>query len=345
MDTVVAPDPDAVRWLNPDLVSGEERKVVTGIPGKTGVVYTLDRATGEFLWATPTMAQNVVFDIDGVTGVVSENEDFVFTALGQMPLICPGAIGGRNWEAGAYSPLTNAMYFPMRNVCMPVMATDSPDASLAILGLAVDYTLAPGKDMAGTVYAVSAETGRILWVHEQRASTTSLVATGGGLLFGGDLNGRFKAFDQGTGEVLWEINLGVARDRVSDFLRDRRAAIHRGQYRPLGHLEHAPAPDARVAAERREQPVRVRVAGVITNSTPCRPRSRAERGSSSRYGSLSALRLGGGSAEQRGADALGRVDGDEAARGEQVVLAALVDYAQVPRRGGIVVGDRSVDLV
>ncbi len=33
-------------------------------------------------------------------------------------------------------------------------------------------------------------------------------ATGGGLLFGGDLNGRFKAFDQGTGEVLWEINLG-----------------------------------------------------------------------------------------------------------------------------------------
>ena len=36
----------------------------------------------------------------------------------------------------------------------------------------------------------------------------SLVATGGGLLFGGDVNGRFRAFDQGTGDVLWEINLG-----------------------------------------------------------------------------------------------------------------------------------------
>ena len=38
----------------------------------------------------------------------------------------------------------------------------------------------------------------------------SLVATGGGLLFGGDVNGRFRAFDQETGEVLWEINLGSA---------------------------------------------------------------------------------------------------------------------------------------
>ncbi len=36
----------------------------------------------------------------------------------------------------------------------------------------------------------------------------SLVATGGGLVFGGDTNGRFRAFDQETGEALWEINLG-----------------------------------------------------------------------------------------------------------------------------------------
>ena len=36
----------------------------------------------------------------------------------------------------------------------------------------------------------------------------SLVATGGGLIFGGDTDGRFRAFDHETGEVLWEINLG-----------------------------------------------------------------------------------------------------------------------------------------
>ena len=30
------------------------------------------------------------------------------------------------------------------------------------------------------------------------------MATGGGLLFGGDINRRFRALDQETGEVLWE---------------------------------------------------------------------------------------------------------------------------------------------
>ena len=47
---------------------GETRRVVTGIPGKTGVVYTLDRETGEYLWAKPTITQNVVSDIDGASG-------------------------------------------------------------------------------------------------------------------------------------------------------------------------------------------------------------------------------------------------------------------------------------
>ncbi|MAW63394.1 MAG: hypothetical protein CL473_05355, partial [Acidobacteria bacterium] len=54
VDTAVAPDPESVQWINPRLRPGETRKVITGIPGKTGLVYTLDRETGEFLWATPT---------------------------------------------------------------------------------------------------------------------------------------------------------------------------------------------------------------------------------------------------------------------------------------------------
>ena len=58
------------------------------------------------------------------------------------------------------------------------------------------------------VWSVWAWTGETLWVYEQRAATMSLVATAGGLIFGGDTNGRFRAFDQDTGEVLWEINLG-----------------------------------------------------------------------------------------------------------------------------------------
>ena len=208
VDTAVAPDPSEVSWINPRLEPGEVRKVMTGIPGKTGVVYTLDRETGEFLWATPTVTQNVISNIDGATGAVTENAEVVFSAEGQQVLACPNMHGGKDWEAGAYSPLTNTMYFPLRNMCQRLLATTAPDASHRIYALAVRHELAPGTEQLGAVYAISAETGDTTWLYEQRAATLSLVATGGGLVFGGDANGRFRAFDHETGEVLWEINLG-----------------------------------------------------------------------------------------------------------------------------------------
>ena len=204
VDTAVAPDPAWVSWINPRLRPGEERKVVTGIPGKTGIVYTLDRETGEFLWANPTISQNVINSIDGATGEVSQNAEVVFSSVGQTVTVCPSLSGGKNWDAGAYSPDTHTMYFSLRNTCVDQMATD--DGTL--YELASRRKIAPGTDHLGTVRAISVETGEILWLHEERAATSALVATGGGLVFGGDYNGRFRAFDQVTGEVLWEVNLG-----------------------------------------------------------------------------------------------------------------------------------------
>ncbi|MBM63245.1 MAG: hypothetical protein CL484_09890 [Acidobacteria bacterium] len=208
VDTAVTPGSDAVSWINPRLEPGMMRKVITGIPGKTGVVYTLDRETGEFLWATPTVTQNVISHIDGATGAVTENAEVVFSALGQEVLACPTWNGGKDWEAGAYSPLTNVMYFPLRNACARMLATT--EAGSSHYALAVRNQIAPGTDQVGTIHAISAETGETTWLHEQRTATMSLVTTGGGLVFGGDVNGRFKALDQETGEILWEINLGSA---------------------------------------------------------------------------------------------------------------------------------------
>src|SRR5699024_9804064 len=79
VETEIAPDASQVDWINPDITPGERRRVITGIPGKPGIVYTLDAATGEFLWARPTVRQNVVADIDGSTGVVTVSEDAIFT--------------------------------------------------------------------------------------------------------------------------------------------------------------------------------------------------------------------------------------------------------------------------
>ena len=220
VDTPVAPDPEAVRWINPRLQPGEVRKVITGIPGKTGLVYTLDRETGEFLWATPTVRQNVIDDIDGATGAVTVNAEVVFREAEQEVFVCPTWAGGKDWEAGAYSPRTRTMYYPLRNTCAQMLATADFESvraqtltrggqgGLAIYSLAARHQITPGTDNLGTVRAISVETGETSWLYETRAGTMSLVATGGGLIFGGDSNGRFRAFDDETGEVLWEINLG-----------------------------------------------------------------------------------------------------------------------------------------
>ena len=208
VDTAVAPNPDTVAWINPRLQPGETRKVVTGIPGKTGVVYTLDRETGEFLWATPTITQNVISNIDGATGEVTGNAEVTFTRMGQEVLSCPGWGGGKNWPAGAYSPLTNTMFVPMQNMCARVLSTETDPDRLTLYQLAARFELAPGKEDRGSIWAISAETGETTWLYEQPAGTQAVVATGGGLVFGGGANGRFRAFDQETGAVLWEINLG-----------------------------------------------------------------------------------------------------------------------------------------
>ena len=268
LDTAVAPDPAAVRWINPRLQHGEVRKVVTGIPGKTGVVYTLDRETGEFLWATPTVTQNVISNIDGATGAVTENSEVVFTSAGQTVLACPTLVGGKDWEAGAYSPATGLMYFPLRNACARMMATAGSDSvASSLYALAVRSELAPGTDQLGTVQAISPETGELVWKYEQRAATTSLVATGGGLVFGGDLNGRFRALDAETGDSLWEVNLGspITGFPITFAVDGRQyVAVSTGSSRTVVYF--APlTPELR------------RASGTTCSSLPCRTERRTRR--------------------------------------------------------------------
>ena len=208
VDTAVTPSAAEVRWINPRIRPGERRRVITGVPGKTGLVYTLDRATGEFLWARPTVLQTVISNIDGATGEVTVNPDSMFNKTGDTRFICPTTNGGKNWETAAYSPLTNMMYVPLQNTCMETTAVAETRQKTSLYGISSKNQIATGTDNVGTVFAISVETGRTAWKFEQRAATTSQLTTGGGLLFGGDVNGRFRALDQRSGKVLWEVNLG-----------------------------------------------------------------------------------------------------------------------------------------
>jgi alcohol dehydrogenase (cytochrome c) len=209
VDTAVTPDASEVPWINPRVRPGERRRVMTGIPGKTGIVYTLDRETGEFLWARPTVFQNVVKNIDGATGKVEVDPARIFTEKGQSLMVCPGTNGGKNWPAGAYSPRTNAMYMPMQNMCMNATIQSGERDPRLVYGFQSEYIAAPGAENIGVVWAISVEKGTTAWKHEQRVGVMSLVATGGGLVFGGDVAGAFRALDDTTGEVLWETNLGA----------------------------------------------------------------------------------------------------------------------------------------
>ena len=209
VDTEVAPDPKQVAWINPRIVKGKVYKVLTGIPGKTGIVYTLDRTTGEFLWAKPTVKQTVVQSIDGATGKVTDNPEDVFTGPGQSADMCPSFAGGKNWPEGTYSPKTGLMYMPLQNLCSVVSTPKEGETGAIGMGINNIAKMAPGETNVGTIRAISVKTGDTRWKFDQRAGMMSLMSTAGGLVFAGDAVGRFKALDDRTGKLLWQTNLNV----------------------------------------------------------------------------------------------------------------------------------------
>jgi len=209
VETEVSPNPASVPWINPAVTPGERRKVITGIPGKTGLIWTLDAATGEFLWARPTVYQNIMTGLDLATGRPSFDESTAPVSVRDPAFACPHLLGGKNQPSGAYSPDTGALYMPLNNACMDIAMSvevagpsDGYDVRVQVRHRPdVDPDTAP----VGRLQAVSASTGDTLWLYEQRAPIYgSVLATGGNLLFSGDVVRRFRAFDAETGDVLWQ---------------------------------------------------------------------------------------------------------------------------------------------
>lgn len=206
VETEVAPDPGEVEWIDPDLAPGR-RKVVTGVPGKPGIVWTLDARTGDFLWARTTSFQNVLVGVDARNRRGIANPELRFPKVGQEIVVCPHATGGINWQSVAYSPGTNALYVPTNNTCMRYTLNEVEPT----LGMHHDSAVyprihVPGSDeLVGQLVAVDVATGRTLWEHRQRAGIGgSALTTGGGLVFVTDDARRLRAYDAETGDILWE---------------------------------------------------------------------------------------------------------------------------------------------
>jgi alcohol dehydrogenase (cytochrome c) len=107
------------------------------------------------------------------------------------------------------------MYMPMNNTCMDIAMSVEKAGPSDGYDLATKVRHVPGADPAtapvGRIQAVSASTGKTLWTHQQRAPIYgSLLATGGNLVFSGDVVRRFRAFNAENGAVLWETILNGA---------------------------------------------------------------------------------------------------------------------------------------
>ncbi|MFQ6186576.1 methanol/ethanol family PQQ-dependent dehydrogenase [Sinorhizobium meliloti] len=224
-NTVFARDPDSgeARWayqwnphdlhdwdgVNENILvdvewQGKPRKALVH-PDRNGLVYLLDRTTGEVLTANFYHPVNAHKGVDLKTGRIRVNQEKYPHEGKVIRNVCPTAPGAKDWSPSSFSHRTGLLYIPHNNLCMDWESTEANYiAGTPYAGAEVRMYAGPGGHR-GEVSAWDIVAGKEVWTIKERFPVWGgTMATAGGLVFYGSMEGWFKAVDAETGAVLWQ---------------------------------------------------------------------------------------------------------------------------------------------
>ena len=200
--------------LSDQQIGGAERKLLTHFD-RNGLGYTLDRATGELL-----VAEKYDPKVNWTSGVDMNKSSPTYgrpKVLDQYSTekggedkntkgICPAALGTKDEQPAAYSPDTQLFYVPTNHVCMDYEPFKvSYTAGQPYVGATLSMYPPQGESHMGNFIAWDGKTGKIVWSNKEQFSVWSgALATAGGVVFYGTLEGYLKAVDAKTGKELYK---------------------------------------------------------------------------------------------------------------------------------------------
>ena len=166
-----------------------------GQASKIGWYFVHDRTTGELLFKSePFVPQENLFAPPSEAGV----------------RVAPGAGGGSNWSPTSYNPGRGIVYVAGLHMPFTYRKVTTPGADGAAQ---VSYSaFEPAKEANyGLLTAIDLKSkGKILWQQKTNEILVGgVLATRGSLVFAGEGNGDFSAFDAATGDRLWQFNCGA----------------------------------------------------------------------------------------------------------------------------------------
>lgn len=195
-------------------VKGSKHNVLVHFD-RNGLGYTVDRKSGLPLVAEkydPAVNWTTGVDLDpksdkyGRPAVVASKSTFLNGADVNTTDICPAALGTKDMQPAAYSPLTGLFYVPTNHVCMDYEPTRVEYvAGQAYVGATLSMYPPKGESHMGNLIAWDASKGKIVWSNKEQFSVWSgVLTTAGGIACVGTLEGYFKCVDQKDGKELYK---------------------------------------------------------------------------------------------------------------------------------------------